>query len=92
MTTIEHDHVREHYDQHAGGYDTQISVFERLLFGGGREWVCPQAEGEVLELAAGTGRNLPFYPRGVRLTAIEFSPAMLEIARTSPCRPEGRPR
>jgi len=28
-----------------------------------------------------TGRNLPFYPSNVRLTAIEFSPAMLDIAR-----------
>jgi len=34
--------------------------------------------GEVLEVAIGTGRNLPFYPQGVRLTGIDFSPAMLE--------------
>ena len=54
---------------------------ERFLFGDGREWVCSQAEGEVLEIAVGTGRNLPFYPPGVRLTAIEFSPSMLAIAR-----------
>jgi ubiquinone/menaquinone biosynthesis C-methylase UbiE len=35
----------------------------------------------VLEIAAGTGRNLPFYPPSVRLTMTEFTPAMLEIAR-----------
>ena len=29
----------------------------------------------------GTGRNLPFYPRGIQLTGIDFSPAMLDIAR-----------
>jgi hypothetical protein len=34
--------------------------FERVLFQGGREWVCSQAEGEVLEIAIGTGRNLPY--------------------------------
>jgi ubiquinone/menaquinone biosynthesis C-methylase UbiE len=34
-----------------------------------------------LEVAIGTGRNLPFYPRGLQLTAIDFSPAMLDIAR-----------
>jgi len=28
-----------------------------------------------------TGRNLPFYPRRIQLTGIDFSPAMLEIAR-----------
>jgi ubiquinone/menaquinone biosynthesis C-methylase UbiE len=35
----------------------------------------------VLELAFGTGRNLPYYPADVRLTAIELSPRMLEIGR-----------
>ena len=73
--------VREVQDKHAGGYDRQISFFERLLFGGGREWVCSQATGRVLELAAGTARNLPFYPPTVELTAIELSPEMLAIGR-----------
>ena len=54
---------------------------ERLLFAGGREWVCSQARGDVLEIAAGTGRNLRHYQPGIRLTATEFSPAMLDIAR-----------
>src|SRR5919198_1284887 len=61
--------------------DREMRVFERLLFGGGREWVCAQAAGEVLEIAVGTGRNLPYYRGSVRLTGIELSPAMLEIAR-----------
>jgi ubiquinone/menaquinone biosynthesis C-methylase UbiE len=73
--------VREVQDKHAGGYDRQISFFERLLFAGGREWVCSQASGKVLEVAAGTARNLPFYPPGVDLTAIELSSEMLAIAR-----------
>lgn len=46
----------------------------------GREWVCSQAEGEVLEPAAGTARNFLYYPRGVKITAVELSPAMLAIA------------
>lgn len=75
------ERVRRHYDRNAGSYDQLIAPFERVLFGGGREWVCSRAQGEVLEIAAGTGRNLPFYPEGVRLTAVELSPGMLEIAR-----------
>jgi ubiquinone/menaquinone biosynthesis C-methylase UbiE len=75
------DAVRGHYDKTASKYNRQISFFERVLFGGGREWVCSQAEGEVLEIAAGTGRNLRHYPPGVRLTAIELSPEMIEFAR-----------
>jgi ubiquinone/menaquinone biosynthesis C-methylase UbiE len=77
----ETERVRALQDKEAPRYDRQISFFERLLFEGGREWVCSQAEGEVLELAAGTGRNLPHYPDGVRLTTIELSPEMLAIAR-----------
>ena len=36
--------------------------------------------GDVLEVAIGTGRNLPFYPKDVRLTGVELSPAMIEVA------------
>jgi ubiquinone/menaquinone biosynthesis C-methylase UbiE len=77
----ETERVRSVQEKHASGYDRQISFFERVLFGDGREWVCSQAEGEVLEIAVGTGRNLPFYPPGVRLTGIELSSEMLQIAK-----------
>jgi ubiquinone/menaquinone biosynthesis C-methylase UbiE len=77
----ETERVRRIQDKEASRYDRQISFFERILFGGGREWVCSRAEGEVLELAAGTARNLPFYPEGIKLTAVELSPEMLAIAR-----------
>jgi ubiquinone/menaquinone biosynthesis C-methylase UbiE len=72
---------RAQWDKYAPRYDRDIGFFERVQFGGGREWVCSQARGEVLEVAVGTGRNLGFYPDGVRLTGIDFSPAMLDIAR-----------
>src|SRR5438874_751175 len=55
--------------------------WERILFGGGREWVCSKASGDVLEIAIGTGRNLAHYPSEVRLTGVELSPKMLEGAR-----------
>jgi ubiquinone/menaquinone biosynthesis C-methylase UbiE len=79
--TQETERVRRIQDKEASRYDRQISFFERILFGGGREWACSQAEGDVLELAAGTARNLPFYPEGITLTAVELSPEMLAIAR-----------
>jgi len=69
------------WDREAEGYDRQIAFFERVLFEGGREWACSQARGDVLEVAIGTGRNLPFYPPEVRITGVELSPAMLAIAR-----------
>jgi ubiquinone/menaquinone biosynthesis C-methylase UbiE len=73
--------LRHYWDKHARTYDTQIAFWERRLFADGRQWVCHQAAGEVLEVAIGTGRNLPHYPTDVRLTGVEFSPAMLDLAR-----------
>jgi ubiquinone/menaquinone biosynthesis C-methylase UbiE len=75
------DRLRGKWNKYAPRYDRDIGFCERMLFGGGREWVCARASGEVLEVAVGTGRNLPFYPESVRLTGIDFSPAMLDIAR-----------
>jgi len=39
------------------------------------------AKGGVLELAVGTGANFPFYPLDVKITATDFSEAMLEKAQ-----------
>jgi ubiquinone/menaquinone biosynthesis C-methylase UbiE len=77
----ETDRVRRIQDKEAPRYDRQMGFFDRILFAGGREWACSQVNGEVLELAVGTGRNLPYYPADVRLTGIELSPQMLEIGR-----------
>jgi ubiquinone/menaquinone biosynthesis C-methylase UbiE len=77
----ETERIRQIMDKLAPRYDRQMAFFEKILFGGGREWVCSQAHGEVLEIAVGTGRNLPYYPAGVRLTGIELSPAMLDVAK-----------
>jgi ubiquinone/menaquinone biosynthesis C-methylase UbiE len=72
---------RRVWDRRARRYDRGMGLMERLFLGDSRAHVCAQAEGEVLEVAVGTGRNLPFYPEGVRLTGIELSHEMLTIAR-----------
>jgi ubiquinone/menaquinone biosynthesis C-methylase UbiE len=73
--------VRGIMDRLAPRYDRQIGLSEKFLFGRVREWACSRARGEVLEIAIGTGRNLPYYPRDVTLTGIELSPAMLALAQ-----------
>ncbi len=75
------EELQHYWDKHASSYDREMAFMERWLFMGGREWVCRQAVGDVLEVAIGTGRNIPFYAPDVRLTGVEFSPAMLELAR-----------
>jgi ubiquinone/menaquinone biosynthesis C-methylase UbiE len=81
MSTAETERVRRLQDKMAPKYDRTMGRWEKVLFGGGREWVCSQARGDVLEIAVGTGRNLPYYPQDVRLTAVELSTEMLDIAR-----------
>jgi ubiquinone/menaquinone biosynthesis C-methylase UbiE len=77
----ETERVRAIQDRQAPSYDRSMDLFERLLFKGAREWACAQLEGEVLEIAIGTGRNLPLYPAGVRATGVELSDEMLTRAR-----------
>jgi ubiquinone/menaquinone biosynthesis C-methylase UbiE len=74
--------VRRIFDEQAPKYDRSMARFERLLFSGNREWACSQATGDVLEIAAGTARNLAHYPSAVRLTGIELSPQMAGLGRT----------
>jgi ubiquinone/menaquinone biosynthesis C-methylase UbiE len=77
----ETDRIRALYEKDAPRYDRTMAFFERLLFKDARNWVCSQARGDVLEIAIGTGLNLPFYSDDVRLTGMELSPAMLDRAR-----------
>jgi len=34
----------------------------------------------VLEVGVGTGKNMPYWPKGVQMTGIDLTPGMLEIA------------
>ena len=77
----ETERVRHLMDKQAPRYDPQMNFFDRVLFAGGREWICSYAQGEVLEIAVGSGRNLDHYPPETRLTGIEFSPEMLDLAK-----------
>ena len=80
-TSVESDRVRRIWDRLAPRYDKAVRLPERLLFAGGREWVCSRARGDVLEVSVGTGRNLPLYGRDVRIAGVDISATMLEIAR-----------
>jgi ubiquinone/menaquinone biosynthesis C-methylase UbiE len=73
--------MRRVWEKGAPDYDRQIAFFEKIWFGGGREWLGARARGRVLEVAIGTGLNLPFYPADTTIAGIDLSPAMLAIAR-----------
>jgi ubiquinone/menaquinone biosynthesis C-methylase UbiE len=75
------EQVRAFYRRYAPRYDHQTAYYDRVLLGDGRAWACAQSRGAVLEVAIGTGRNLPHYPSDRRLTGIDLTPAMLTLAR-----------
>jgi len=69
------------WDAQAHRYDEQFSWWERRLLGEGhRAWAAERARGEVLEVAVGTGLNLPLYGTDLQVTGLDLSPAMLAIA------------
>jgi ubiquinone/menaquinone biosynthesis C-methylase UbiE len=73
---------RRAWDKQASRYDRQIGWWERHLFGpDNRAWAAEHAQGDVLEVAVGTGLNLPFYAPDLKVTGIDLSPAMLNVAR-----------
>jgi ubiquinone/menaquinone biosynthesis C-methylase UbiE len=72
---------RRYWDRKSTTYDAEMGVWDRRLFGDSREWACGQAVGEVLEVAVGTGLNLPCYPAEATLTGLDLSEGMLAIAR-----------
>ncbi len=72
---------QRYWDKHSGSYDKQMGFFDRHVFGDSRAWACGQAAGNVLEVAVGTGLNFEAYPDDITLTGIDWSDAMLDIAR-----------
>ena len=68
------------YDAIAPHYDGWDALPEALGVGRLRCGLVGQARGEVLDVATGTGKNLGYIPRGCRVTAIDASQAMLDLA------------
>ena len=70
------------YSRIAKLYDLFEWPIETILFKKLRKEALSYAYGHVLEVGVGTGKNLPYYNKDVDLTAIDFSPGMLEIAKS----------
>ncbi len=73
--------IRRRYDDFADKY-ARMERWQEPLLGTTRlrRRLFSRARGDVLEVAAGTGLNFPHYDRDCRLTAVDMSPRMLELA------------
>jgi ubiquinone/menaquinone biosynthesis C-methylase UbiE len=72
------------YDEIADQYEKKI-WFDQHILGVGRlrKKLLSKATGKILDVACGTGLNIPWFPAGSDITAVDLSPKMLDIARAS---------
>ena len=78
---LENDIIRKRYDRIAPYFEMMEAMMEGLFFKSWRKNLWSRVEGHhILEVGVGTGKNFEYYPPGTRVTAIDFSPAMLKQA------------
>ncbi len=74
------EEIKQKYDERASEYALFERVREILGVVKLKRRLLRRAFGDVLEVAVGTGANLPHYPRGCRITAVDASPVMLKMS------------
>jgi phosphatidylethanolamine/phosphatidyl-N-methylethanolamine N-methyltransferase len=78
--------TRRRYDRLARFYDLLEAPIERLRFASWRTRLRDRIRGpRALEVGVGTGKNFPYYPSDLNMTAIDFSPRMLARAQKRAC-------
>jgi ubiquinone/menaquinone biosynthesis C-methylase UbiE len=73
--------IAEKYDRFARWYDWVEGIPELLGVNTLRYRMLQRASGTVLEVAIGTGKNLPYYPRDCRIIGADASKEMLAVAQ-----------
>jgi len=77
-----YDPIRKRYNRVAFIYNFLEAPLEYFRFASWRTRMKSNIIGNrVLEVGVGTGKNFPYYPKGIEITAIDFSPGMLKRAR-----------
>lgn len=74
--------TQKRYNRLAPFYDLFEALMESWRFALWRARLKENIRGpRALEVGVGTGKNIEFYPEGVDITGIDFSPGMLQRAR-----------
>jgi methyltransferase OMS1 len=78
------DDLGDRFDNDAEGWDEKVNTAERMLrLTSLRKSLMQRTRGHVLEVAVGTGRNIPFYPTSKcdTVTLLDKSLPMLQVAK-----------
>jgi ubiquinone/menaquinone biosynthesis C-methylase UbiE len=72
------------YDEIADQYEKKV-WFDQNILGVARlrKKLLSKATGKILDVACGTGLNIPLFPAGSDITAVDLSPNMLDVARAN---------
>lgn len=73
--------VARRYDRISRFYDIFESLLEVFLFSKWRMMLWEYPGGKILEIGVGTEKNIPYYPVGERVIAIDISEGMLNVAK-----------
>ncbi len=73
--------TRSRYQRLSPFYD-RMEIMSERHFSLWRRKIWSQVRGPIiLEVGVGTGKNMPYYPSGMQITAIDLTPGMLDRAR-----------
>ncbi len=72
------DAILKTYERRAAHYEPMNAMME-VVFSKGRA-LLSTLQGDILEVGVGTGLNLPYYSPLARVTALDWSPQMIELA------------
>ena len=73
--------ISQKYNRFARWYDWLEAIPNLLGLSRLRRSLLRRAQGKVLEVAVGTGKNLPYYSSDCRVIAVDLSSEMLNVAR-----------
>lgn len=77
----QNQNIKNRYNRIAKFFDALEIPMGTSGFAKWRKEMVSQATGKTLEVGVGTGKNIPFYPENIDLTAIDFSKKMLGKAK-----------
>lgn len=73
--------TRNRYQRISPWYDRMEALSEKRYLPWRRKLWSQVTGQRIIEVGVGTGKNMPFYPAGIQISAVDLTPGMLERAR-----------